>query len=125
MLIDTHCHLNFKAFKSDLSDVIERAKKSGIERIIIPGAKIETSKKAVEISSAFDSCFAAIGIHPHHTDEFIHIGKETLQEILFLLIKNKKVAAIGEIGLDYYTYKGYPIITDELNCNKRNCLHFN
>lgn len=113
MFIDTHAHLNFKAFKKDLEEVIDRAKKSGIEKIIIPGAKIYSSEKAVEISQNYESCFAAVGIHPHHTDEFVKLGKSAVEEELKKLIAKRGVVAVGEIGLDYHEYKGYPLITSE------------
>lgn len=113
MFIDTHAHLNFKAFNKDLEEIIDRAKKSGIGKIIIPGAKIDSSKKAVEISHNYESCFAAVGIHPHHTDEFVKLGKSEVEEVLKEFIAQKKVVAMGEIGLDYHEYKGYPLITSE------------
>lgn len=125
MLIDTHCHLNFKAFNKDLPDVIERAQKTGVEKIIIPGARIDSSKKAVEISQKYDPCFAAIGIHPHHAEEFINLGKTKITEELSSRLRsnnNNKVVAIGEIGLDYHEYKGYPPITDELKSRQKELL---
>lgn len=113
MLIDTHAHLNFKAFKKDLDEVISRAKEVDIGKIIIPGAKINSSAKAVEIAQKYDSCFAAVGIHPHHLEEFIHAGKVHIRNELKKLIKNKKVVAIGEIGLDYHKHKDYPPVSEE------------
>ncbi len=117
MLIDTHCHLNFKAFNKDLEEVIDRAKKSGVEKIIIPGAKIDSSKKAVEITQIYDSCFAAVGIHPHHALEYTSLiysnEVKLIKDALVRLAKEKRVVAIGEIGLDYYTYKNYPPITPD------------
>lgn len=110
-MIDTHCHLNFKAFKNDLKEVINRAEKAGVTKIIIPGAKIHSSQVAVDISSSISSCFAATGIHPHHTEEFLRLGKESTEDTLLNLAKSPKTAAIGEIGMDYYSYKGYPDIT--------------
>lgn len=113
MFIDTHAHLNFKAFNKDLDEVINRAKNAGIGKIIIPGAKIDSSKKAVEIAQKYDSCFAAVGIHPHHTDEFVKLGKSAVEEELKKLIAKRGVVAVGEIGLDYHEYKGYPLVTSE------------
>jgi len=122
MYTDTHCHLNFKAFNKDLKEVIDRAKKSGVEKIIIPGAKLDSSRSAVEIASQYEMCFAAVGIHPHHTTEsdtsLLHINVVKPDENSILNLVNKpKVVAIGEIGLDYYAYKNYPPIT--MNGKKR------
>lgn len=99
MLIDTHAHLNFKAFENDLEKVIGKAKEAGVEKIINVGANLDSSKKAIELASLYPNLYATAGIHPHHAD----IGGEPIKNI-DLLIKNDKVVAIGEIGLDYHEY---------------------
>lgn len=111
MLIDTHCHLNFKAFNKDLAEVIQRAECKGVNKIIIPGAKIISSQKAVDIAHKYPSCFAAVGIHPHHSSDLNRLGKDSVIWELETLIKSRKVKAVGEIGLDYYRYKGSEEIT--------------
>ncbi|MCL5675645.1 MAG: TatD family hydrolase [Patescibacteria group bacterium] len=105
MLIDTHCHLNFQAFEKDLEEVITRAKSEGVEKIIIPGAKIDSSQKAIEIAGKYDNCYAAIGVHPHHESDTGILGYYDIKKKLVELAKNKKVVAIGEFGLDYYEYQ--------------------
>ncbi len=107
-MIDTHCHLNFKRFKNNLQDVIERAKKVGISDFIVPGTDIETSQKAVEIAQNHAGIYAAIGIHPHHvwTDDINHIArniKDTLSDLEKLIV-HPKVVAVGEVGLDRHQY---------------------
>ncbi len=98
MLIDTHCHLNLDLFDEDLSDVITRSQHAGVERIIVPGIDLETSKKSIQISRNYPEVFTAIGIHPN---ELNHVGPNDLLE-LKRLAQNPKVIAIGEIGLDFY-----------------------
>lgn len=110
MFTDTHCHLNFKAFDADLDAVIQRAKEAGVNRIIIPGAKIDSSQRAVEIAGQYEGCYAAVGIHPHHVTESVKIEDIPL---LRSLATNIEVVAIGEIGLDRYAYKNYPPVTEE------------
>lgn len=122
MFIDTHAHLNFKAYNKNLEEVIDKAKKAGIDKIIIPGAKIDSSRKAVEISQKYDDCFAAIGIHPHHVDEFTNLGERNIEEELNLLIRKEKTVAIGEIGLDYHEYKDYPPVSEENKKNQKRLL---
>lgn len=112
MLIDTHCHLNFKAFNKDLPKVIKRAKDANVEKIIIPGTKLDSSKQAIKIAQEYPSCFAAVGIHPHHMNEFIEKGIEVVKKELTQLTTQPKVVALGEIGLDYYQYKNYPPISE-------------
>lgn len=122
MLIDTHAHLNFKAFKKDLEQVVNRATNAGIRKIIIPGAKVDSSRKAVEIAQKYNPCFAAVGIHPHHVADFIELGKNKIADELKMLVNNKKVVAIGEVGLDYHEYKGYPPIDEETKKRQKELL---
>ena len=114
MMIDTHSHLNFKAYDSDRDEVIKRTQESGVVCIGV-GTKFETSKNAVELAKKNDNIFAAIGMHPIHIktdllklkmdeDEggFEPLGEEFDKEKYKELAKSKKVVAVGEIGLDYY-----------------------
>lgn len=123
MLIDTHCHLNFKAFKKDKDIVIQNAIKEGVEKFIIPGAKIGSSREAISISNSFKECYAAVGVHPHHAENLQEIQDKntTLTKELTDMIKaSSKIVAIGEIGLDYYEYKGYPKITEDVKTHQIN-----
>ncbi len=98
MIIDTHCHLDFDQFNSDGVAVIERAKKAGIKYFINVGSSLKGSRKSVELASEQTCIFASVGVHPHHADE---VSEGTLAEI-GELARNKKVVAIGEVGLDYF-----------------------
>ncbi len=115
MLIDTHAHLNFNAFRKDLEEIIKKTLAENIW-VINVGSKYETSKKAVEIAERYEKgIYAAIGLHPiYSTTGLVKIktdpeeGDFTIREEDFdeerhkELAKSKKVVAIGEIGLDYY-----------------------
>jgi len=114
MIIDTHSHLNFKAYDNDREDVIKRLKNEGVVCIDV-GTKLETSKRAIELAEKNEGIYAAIGMHPIHIktdlfkikmDEeegaFQPLGEEFDKEKYLELVKSKKVVAIGEIGLDYY-----------------------
>lgn len=103
MLIDTHSHLQFKVFDKNRDEVIKRAKESGVTKIIAVGTDLQSSKKAVEISEKYPQIFASVGIHPHHLFENRNYLKD-LEEIE-KLVRNPKVAAIGETGIDKYLYK--------------------
>lgn len=116
-LIDTHAHLNFRAFKNDFEKVISKSLKNDIGLINI-GTNFFTSKKAVEIAEKYErGVFAAIGLHPINIDTGLVKLKtdprELDGEILFekdfdfekykkLAQSSSKIVAIGEIGLDYY-----------------------
>ena len=71
MLFDTHCHLNFKVFENRVEEVINRAKKAGVNNFLVPGTDLKTSKKAVELAEKFSKVYAAVGIHPHHVYELM------------------------------------------------------
>jgi len=98
MLIDTHAHLNFKAFENDYREVIERAFNADIRAIINVGSNLLTSLEAIKIADLYDTgVYAAVGFHP------IHIKEEDFDQEEFEKIAiNKKVVALGETGLDYY-----------------------
>jgi TatD DNase family protein len=97
-LVDTHCHLNFNDFDIDRNLVIDRARENGISRILIPGIDIETSKSALKFASEYYEVYTAVGLHPNHGLSWTSNTISELRE----LASNKKVVAIGEIGLDYY-----------------------
>lgn len=111
-MFDTHCHLNFKAFSGKVTQVIEEAKKTGVNYFVVPGTDLETSKKAIEIAEKFNGVYAAVGIHPHHIMEIKnqqskiknYNTKSKVEEIEKLL-SHPKVVAVGEIGLDRYIYQ--------------------
>lgn len=99
--VDTHCHLNDEKFTDDLSEVFERAKSAGVMRIINFGDTLKSSAAVVELAKNFNGMFAGVGVHPEEIADF---DKNSAEKI-FELAKNKKVVAIGEIGLDYYWEK--------------------
>jgi TatD DNase family protein len=98
MLIDTHCHLDFDAFDSDRADVISRAGQAGVGIILNPSIDATNSARVVELAEQHQTLYAAIGVHPNSST-----GWDAGSELeLKKLAANKKVVAIGEIGLDYY-----------------------
>lgn len=98
LMIDTHCHLNFDSYDEDRAEVIQRAAKAGVTRIIIPAVDIATTNEAVALAADHAGIFAASGVHPNSTADF---DTDTLAEIE-QLAQSAKIIAIGEIGLDYY-----------------------
>jgi len=95
MLIDTHAHLEML---EDIPQVIERARDTGIERIVAVSSDLISSNKTVEIAEDFPMVFTAVGIHPHEASSF---DEEVLSQIEDLC-NEQKVVAIGETGLDYH-----------------------
>jgi len=127
MLVDTHAHLNFSAFKDDFEEVVKRCLEKDIW-VVNVGTKYETSKKAVEIAQNHKTgVYAAVGLHPIHLETGLVKIKNDAAELPSLthgasteeievktreeefdyekykeLAKSNKVVAIGETGLDYY-----------------------
>jgi TatD DNase family protein len=98
VLVDTHCHLNFNSFDKDRDQVIDRARESGIERILNPGINIESSEMAIRLTEMYPEVYAAVGVHPNDGTSWGTGTKSRLRE----LADHPKVVAIGEIGLDFY-----------------------
>lgn len=109
-MIDVHCHLNFKAFANDYDQVIKDAFKTGVTAIINVGTKIDSSKKAIELAERYENLYAIVGIHPHHADK----PEANWEKELENLAKHPKVVAIGECGMDFYSYKSNGIVDPKL-----------
>jgi TatD DNase family protein len=102
MLIDTHAHLDFPDFASDLDAVLARARDAEVRRILTIGTTIDGSRRAIELATQHPEVFAVVGIHPNHA---LEAPKECIAE-LRELAGNPRVVAIGEIGLDYHRLPG-------------------
>jgi hydrolase, TatD family len=109
-MVDAHCHLNFQAFDKDFDEAIKRAFDQGVELIINTGTSIESSLKAVELAQKYKNLYAIVGIHPHHADK---VTKGWDKEI-DALAKIPKVVGIGEVGMDFYSYKSNGITDPKL-----------
>ena len=101
-LIDTHCHLNDEKFSADLEEVVSRAENVGVTRIINFGDTLESCGQVIKLAEKFSGMYAGIGIHPSEIENF---DENNSVEKIFELAANKKVVAIGEIGLDYHWEK--------------------
>ncbi len=98
-LIDTHCHLYVKTFRSDIAQVIERAENEGIYRFYLPAIDSEEIPALLELESNYPGkCIAMMGLHPCSVKDNY---REELDIVKDWLAK-RSCAAVGEIGLDYY-----------------------
>jgi TatD DNase family protein len=96
---DTHCHLTLPQFDIDRFEVITKAIKLGLNKVLIPGIDLQSSEEAIKLCAIYPGkLFAAIGIHPNSKIDFSVESKN----MLLALSKVNQVVAIGEIGLDYY-----------------------
>ncbi len=99
-LTDTHCHIHFADYPLDSEEVLERAHKAGVNRLICVGCTLEDSRAGVAFAQNHADIWASIGIHPHEGAKYAG-NADALKEFTKLAIQ-PKVIAIGETGLDYY-----------------------
>lgn len=100
-LFDSHAHYNDEKFQEDREKVLSQIYKSGVTKIVNAGYNLESSRQAIEIANKHEFIYATVGISPNDIEDY---KEEHLKEIA-KLAQNKKVVAIGEIGLDYYWNK--------------------
>jgi TatD DNase family protein len=114
-MIDTHAHLDFENFDEDREEVIRRAFDNGVKKIINIGVDLETSQKSIALAEKYENIFAAVGFHPHDAEEIPNSASDDDFEELKKLAKNKKVVAIGEVGLDYSRFSEADKIEQQKN----------
>lgn len=110
MLIDTHAHIDMEDFDADFEDMLKRAKDNGIEKIIIPAVEPTTFDRVIKIAEKYDNIYGSVGVHPSEAQTFSEDVYYRMHEIA----QNPKVAAIGEIGLDYYWDKSFVQLQKEV-----------
>jgi TatD DNase family protein len=138
MLIDTHAHVNFSAYREDADAVIKRSLDKDVFFINV-GSQYSTSLRAVEYAQKYPGrIWAAVGTHPVHLQkghftyddgeltqtEIQTIGEDVDFEKYRELGKNKEVVAIGEVGLDYHHFEAGDNIEELKNKQKEVLLGF-
>ncbi len=98
MVIDSHAHLDDRAFDEDREKLLEQIKKSGIEYVINISASLASIETSMELAKKYDFIYSTVGVHPSETGELNEENFNLIRERL----TDKKVVAVGEIGLDYY-----------------------
>lgn len=98
MLFDTHAHYDSRQFEADRDAVLSALPGQGVGLVMNPGCDLDSSRKAIEIAERYPFVYAAVGVHPEDCGGWQDEDVEELRK----LAAHPKVAAIGEIGLDYY-----------------------
>ena len=101
--IDTHAHIDFPEYQENFSGFLDELKQNNVEKVIIPGVNIEDTPRIINLINDYDMLFGAIGVHPSEAQKW----DENSLDYLLSLKDNKKIVAIGEIGLDYYWDKSF------------------
>lgn len=100
MFTDSHCHL-YDEYYDDLDSIVKLSEASLVNRFINNGCDNSTNREVLDKISKYDNMYGVLGIHPEYVDKY------TLEDLDFIKdnLNNKKIIAIGEIGLDYYYTK--------------------
>jgi TatD DNase family protein len=104
MLIDSHCHLDFPEFETELDAIVARAKAAGVGGMVTVCTRIRRFDRLRVIAERFSNVCCSVGTHPHYAHEELDVP---LEEML-RLARHPKVVAFGEAGLDYYYKKSPP-----------------
>ena len=106
MFIDTHTHLYAEEFKDDQKEVVEKAIKSGIEKLLLPNIDVESIEGMRQLVEQYpNNCYAMMGLHPGYVKEDWEAQLKTIEENLFA--HPEKYIAVGEIGMDLYWDKTF------------------
>jgi len=97
-LFDSHCHIDFPQFENKLDTMLAKSIEAGIAGILIPGVKREGWRRIRQITARSTICHTALGLHPMYIDNHVKSHLHDLEMALSV----GPIAAIGEIGLDYY-----------------------
>ena len=108
-MIDTHSHINMIEGLT-LDEIIENAKADGVNKIIVPSAYHSDIDTVYEIAQKYDNVYGLLGVHPSEVKDW----DDNLIEKIRLMADNKKIAGIGEIGLDYYWDKSFNDLQKEV-----------
>lgn len=98
MLVDSHCHLEYKGLVEDQQGVLERARAAGVGTFLNISTRQSEWQQVVATAEREKDVWASVGIHPHEADAHADLGREILLEAT----ENPRVVGIGESGLDYY-----------------------
>lgn len=97
MFVDTHAHLTDERFKGEEKEILEKCRTANVLKIITSGFDYVSSQKALEFAQYYDEVYASIGVYPENIYEF----DKQIENNFAQMAQNKKVVAIGEIGLQY------------------------
>ena len=97
-MIDSHCHLDHELLNKDLSNIIQRSKNIGVEKLLTISTNLNSFKKILQIIEKDEMIFGTFGIHPHEVKNDLITSNQIIDEVK----GKKKIIGIGETGLDFY-----------------------
>jgi TatD DNase family protein len=98
-LVDSHCHVDMPQFDADREAMVARAREAGVVELLIVGGVDDEQghRRALRVAEALGVPVSA-GVHPHEA----RLAGETIYDELRGLAREKRIAAIGEVGLDFH-----------------------
>lgn len=101
---DIHTHLYWKSYDEDRDLVVQRAREAGVDEMLVIGCTVEESRQAIAVAEQYPNMYASVGIHPNELNDLeLKIDDVRISELKKIAL-NKKVVAIGECGLEYYSH---------------------
>ncbi|XUU59999.1 TatD family hydrolase [Erythrobacter sp. HA6-11] len=98
MLVDSHCHLEYKGLVEDQQGVLSRAREAGVAKFLNISTRRSEWDQVIGTAERESDVWASVGIHPHEADQHADLGREELLK----RAEHPRVVGIGETGLDYY-----------------------
>ena len=97
-MIDSHCHLDHEPLYKNISEVLNRSKKIGINKLLTICTTIKSFQNILKLIVSDPIIYGTFGIHPHESEQDI----VTIEEIVNNTKKHNKIIGIGETGLDFF-----------------------
>jgi len=116
MLIDTHCHIHDTEFaeksKYSQDELIDRATKAGVDKLICVGTSLKSSQEARSFVENRENCYFSIALHPHEAENYSlsDLEKQMNQLEKIALSSPTRLVAVGECGLDYYYHSDNEVL---------------
>ena len=98
-IFETHAHYDDDAFNDDREELIERLHSFDVDKVVNIGSDMETSRTTAGLTERYDFFYGAVGVHPSECGD---MKDSDIEELRQLVRNNRKIIAIGEIGLDYH-----------------------
>ncbi len=98
MLVDSHCHLDYPEFESELPALVKRADEAGVKMMLTISVTLEKFPNVLKVAETYDNIYCTVGIHPNEAETVT----DDATEKLIKFSQHPKVVGIGETGLDYF-----------------------
>ncbi len=98
MLVDSHCHLNYKGLAEEVDQVVERGRAAGIGTFLTINTRLSEYDDILALTERFHDVYGTVGIHPHEAENEAGVAAEALIK----RTRHPRIVGLGETGLDYF-----------------------